>query len=114
MTDAISTHLHELLLVGLETALLLLIRLFQHWKGYALHYYTAKTTATQREWLRLVGVEAFHYAERAFVLLDGPAKLNEAVKYVLDRAEPLGIEVTYQEIRAVIEKAWSETVPTQK
>lgn len=112
--NAISSHLHELLLVGLETLLVLLLHLFRRWRGYALQYYTAKTTATQREWLRLVGMEAFHYAERVYALLDGPAKLNEAVKYVLVRAEAHGMDVTYPEIRAVIEKAWSDTVRTQK
>ncbi|MGB8956367.1 MAG: hypothetical protein WCC10_13420, partial [Tumebacillaceae bacterium] len=67
-----------------------------------------KTSAAEREWLRLVGTEAFHYAERAFAHYDGPAKLNEAVKYVLERAKRQDTEFTYPEIRAVIEKAWTE------
>ncbi|MGZ4123083.1 MAG: phage holin, LLH family [Tumebacillaceae bacterium] len=114
MTEVISSHLHELVLVGAETLLLVILGLFQRWKAYAMQYYHTKTTATQREWLRLVGVEAFHYAERAFAGWDGQAKLNEAVKYVLDRAHVLGIDVSYPEIRAVIEKAWSETVNVAK
>lgn len=108
MDTAVSNTLHELLLIGLETLLLLGIALFHRFRQMAAQYCASKTTAAQREWLRLVGVEAYHYAERAFLQFDGPAKLNEAVKYVLDRADSYGLHITYPEIRAVIEKAWTE------
>ena len=80
----------------------------RHWKLRAFAYYETKSTAIQREWLRLVGVEAYHYAERTFYQHDGPAKLNEAIKYVLDRAEGQGVEISYPEVRAVTERACSE------
>lgn len=108
MNATMASTLHELLLLGLETLLLFGAGVLHRLKASATKYYVSRTSATQREWLRLVGVEAFHYAERAYAALDGPAKLNEAVKYVLDRAGSLGLDISYPEIRAVIEKAWTE------
>lgn len=100
--------------MGLELGLFVLLVVLHRWKLRAARYYRAKTTVRQREWLSLIGQEAFHYAERAFGHYDGPAKLNEAVKYVLERSDLQGVEVTYPEIRAVIEKAWAETGRTRE
>ncbi|KEO83050.1 phage holin, LLH family [Tumebacillus flagellatus] len=104
----LNTVVHDALLLLLQIAVFVAIGLLQKWKAQAVEYYTKHSTTQQREWLRMVGNEAFHYAERVFATFDGPGKLNEAVKYVLDRADFHGIHVTYPEVRAVIEKAWSE------
>lgn len=104
----ITNMIHDALLVLLQIAVFMGLRSLQNWRAQAVAYYAKRTTTEQREWLKLVGNEAFHYSERVFASLDGPAKLNEAVKYVLDRAESHGITVSYPEVRAVIEKAWAE------
>ncbi|ASS74461.1 hypothetical protein CIG75_05290 [Tumebacillus algifaecis] len=96
--------------MGLELGLFVLLVVLYRWKLKALGYYRTTMSVRQREWLNLIGREAFHYAERAFTHYDGPAKLNEAVKYVLERSDQQGVEVTYPEIRAVIEKAKAEMV----
>lgn len=108
MSQAMANVWHGLLLTGLEAAMMLGLTLLHRWKRRAIELYQRQTTAAERQWLQLVGVEAFHYAERVFRECDGPAKLNEAVKYVLDRTSTHGVDVTYSEIRAVIERAWSE------
>ncbi|ARU59771.1 hypothetical protein CBW65_00930 [Tumebacillus avium] len=106
---AVNLAVRDILLVGMELGMFVLLVVLHRWKLKAVRYYRTKTTVRQREWLNLIGQEAFHYAERAFTHYDGPAKLNEAVKYVLERSDSHGVDVTYPEIRAVIEKAWAET-----
>lgn len=98
----------EALLITLQLVLIVGLISMHRWKMRAFEYYETKSTAIRREWLRLVGVEAYHYAERTYYTYDGPAKLNEAIKYVLDRAEGQGLVVTYPEVRAVVERACSE------
>jgi len=98
----------EALLITLQLVLIVGLIWMRRWKMRAFEYYETKSTAIQREWLRLVGVEAYYYAERTYHNYDGPAKLNEAIKYVLDRAEGQGLIVTYPEVRAVVERACSE------
>ncbi|MBL0386167.1 hypothetical protein JJB07_05815 [Tumebacillus sp. ITR2] len=110
----LTNTLRDALLVLLQIALFAGLVLLQKWKTQAVEYYAKRNTTSQREWLKLVGNEAFHYAEQVFTAHDGPAKLNEAVKYVLDRAQTHGIPVTYPEVRAVIEKAWAEFQVHQK
>lgn len=109
----VTSAMHEALLLLLQLAALAALALLQQWKAKAVEYYAHRTTKQQREWLALVGNEAFHYAEQVFLTYDGPAKLNEAVKYVLDRAKMHNLQVTYPEVRAVIEKAWAEFQTTK-
>lgn len=109
MSEVLNVTLREIILIALEITLLVGLGLLHRWKMRAHSYYVTHTTIKQREWLKLVGNEAFHYAEQVFSHYDGPAKLNEAIQYVLERAESQGITVNYAEIRAVIEKAWWET-----
>jgi LL-H family phage holin len=105
---SMSGLLNSALLIVLQIALLAALWLLHRWKVQAEEYYLKHSTKQQREWLALVGNEAFHYAEQVFASHDGPAKLNEAVKYVLDRAAAHGVHITYPEVRAVVEKAWAE------
>nr|WP_315990772.1 phage holin, LLH family [Desulforamulus aquiferis] len=65
-------------------------------------------SAAQRATLAILGREAFAFAETVFRELPGPEKLAEAVKYLEDKAIKLGIQVTLDEARASIEKAWLE------
>lgn len=71
-------------------------------------YYDARTTAAQRETLERLGWEAFAFAETVYREMKGPDKLAEAVKYLEDKALRLGINITFEEARAAVEKAWLE------
>jgi len=104
-----SELVHNLLLISLELLLFSGLLLFFRWQRQASHYYAARLSVSRREWLHRVGQEAYHFAERAYADYDGPAKLNEAVKYVLEHSKRHGIDVSYQEIRAVVESAWSHS-----
>ncbi|WP_170119365.1 phage holin [Tumebacillus permanentifrigoris] len=104
----IQSLVNSALLLLLQIAVVSGLILLKRWKLQMEAYYAKQTTVQQRELLALVGNEAFHYAEQVFAQHDGPAKLNEAVKYVLDRATSHRLQVTYPEVRAVIEKAWAE------
>ncbi|NEU27006.1 hypothetical protein G3M74_12965 [Paenibacillus polymyxa] len=68
-------------------------------------YYVANTSVKDREFLHKIGVEAVAYAESVFKDFEGDKKLQEAIDYVIGRLRVMGINVTEQEIRAVIEKA---------
>ncbi|HEU4965201.1 MAG TPA: hypothetical protein VFV52_15340, partial [Bacilli bacterium] len=79
MEQLVSETMRDVLLIGVEITLLLSLALLHRWKLRAQTYFTAHTTTKEREWLRMVGSEAFHYAEQVFAHYDGPAKLNEAI-----------------------------------
>ncbi|WP_025685985.1 phage holin, LLH family [Paenibacillus maysiensis] len=71
----------------------------------ATEYYVSNTSVKDREFLHKVGVEAVAYAESVFKDFEGDKKLQEAIDYVIGRLRVMGLNVTEQEIRAVIEKA---------
>lgn len=72
-------------------------------------YIVAHTTLREREFLAQVGKAAFSYAETAHGSLDGPGKLNEALKYMLKVLEDHGMQdVSMETMRAAIEAAWLE------
>lgn len=74
-----------------------------------IQYVTTQTTARTRDLLSQIGKEAFAYAETVYGAMDGPAKLNEAIKYMLNVLGQHGYkDVPMQDIRAVIEQAWLE------
>ncbi|GAX89456.1 phage holin, LLH family [Effusibacillus lacus] len=72
------------------------------------NYIAANTTIRERELIADLGKAAFSYAETVYSGLDGPGKLNEATKYMLDVLEGMGKEVPMKDIRAAIETAWLE------
>ncbi|MGB8956867.1 MAG: hypothetical protein WCC10_15940 [Tumebacillaceae bacterium] len=68
---------------------------------------TSHASAKQREVLAQLGREAFAFAETVHAGQDGPAKRNEAVKFLLDRCDGCGLrDVDMKDVRAVIESAW--------
>lgn len=74
----------------------------------------SQTTYQQRQLLAQLGREAFAYAETVYRDHDGPAKLNQATRYLLDRCETCGLEeIPVQDARALIESAWLEQNRTQ-
>jgi hypothetical protein len=64
-----------------------------------------RTTAQQREILHRLATEAMALAESEYKDRGGPAKLDAALMYVIDRAAKYGINVGMDSIRAAIEKA---------
>lgn len=109
MLEAVTgVSLQDLLLVVLEGVLLWGVIALRGVRRNATAYYDARATLKQREWLRLVGEEAYHFAERAYGGHESEAKRYQASRYVRDRAEELGVELTNSEIRASIERAWLE------
>jgi hypothetical protein len=92
-----------------QIGILLGLFLLRTLKGKVQTFVDAKTTVQQRQMLTQLGKEAFAYAETVYRGHDGPAKLNEALKYLLDRCDSSGLcDVHMKEARAVIESAWIE------
>jgi hypothetical protein len=75
-------------------------------KSKFINWLNAHTTAKQRDTLHRLGEEAFAYAKTVYVSSDGPNKLAAAVAYFSSRLKEQGINVTGDEIRATIEKAY--------
>lgn len=66
----------------------------------------AHATAQQRDTLHRLGEEAFAFAKTVYINHDGPSKLAAAVAYLSSRLKEKGIDVTADEMRATIEKAY--------
>ena len=104
-------HLLDMLLSGsgilMQVLVVIALIVWLKVKGPLQAYYQAHTTAQERQLLALLGREAFAYAETVFAHYDGPAKRNEALKYLLDKAKSFNLStVDMQDLRAVIESAW--------
>ena len=92
-----------------QIGILLGLFLLRTLKARVKTFVDSKTTVQQRAMLSQLGKEAFAYAETVYRGHDGPAKLNEAIKYLLDRCDTCGLnDVHMKEARAVIESAWIE------
>lgn len=63
----------------------------------------ARTTASQRDTLHKLAAEAAALAEATYETLDGPAKLNKAIQYVIDKSPVPNLDIVT--IRAAVEKA---------
>jgi hypothetical protein len=97
---------NQMLLLVLQLVIIAGIVVLQKIKNEFLLYYRRHTNAQERMILGLLGQEAFAFAETVFAHYDGAGKLNEAVKYLIDRANQYGLTLTMDEVRAAIEKAW--------
>jgi hypothetical protein len=75
-------------------------------KSKFINWLQAHSTAKQRDTLHRLGEEAFAYAKTVYVNSDGPSKLAAAMAYFSSRLKEQGINVTPDEMRAVIEKAY--------
>jgi predicted ArsR family transcriptional regulator len=95
--------------IVLEVAVLVGLLLLRNVKQHLEKFYAAKTLLEQRQLLAQLGREAFSYAETVHGSKDGPAKMNEAIKYMLEKCDDCGMkEVSMKDLRAVIESAWLE------
>jgi hypothetical protein len=93
--------------VLLQAAVLVVIILVRNLKKRLETYYNAHSTAQERQLLSQIGREAFAYAETVYRDYDGPAKMNEAIKYLLDTGANSGLkDIPLTSARAVIESAW--------
>lgn len=108
MNELLAQYLNELILAALGVLAVLIKSWLNQLKNKAEAYFEQRTTAEQRKILMLLGKEAFSFSETVYKELKGPDKLAEAVKYLEDKAARLGIPVTFEEARAVIESAWLE------
>ncbi|NOU83844.1 hypothetical protein GC101_33875 [Paenibacillus sp. LMG 31459] len=114
--DTVFQNVAENLLAYMVTAvsLVLIAFLLRHWRALG-GWIKAKKGAAEAEqqnklqallWAK--ALEAYIYAESAFVELEGSDKLTKALWYVSDKLKQLGISFSAEEIRAAIEKAWYE------
>lgn len=91
----------------LQLVVIIGLFLLRKLKGRMEAFYDAHTTTQQRALLGQIGREAFAFAETVYREYDGPAKMNEAIKYLLDAGSKLGLqEISLTDARAVIESAW--------
>lgn len=68
----------------------------------------ARTSAAQRELLHKLAGEAYAWVEHQYATEDGDHKLNEAVRYVLDRLRLDKIGLSAEDVTAAVQKAWQE------
>ncbi|MCX7570696.1 phage holin, LLH family [Tumebacillus sp. DT12] len=107
MTEQVMAYLDQGLGIVLEIAILAGLFFLRKLRGNVEGFFDSRTNAQKRQLLAQLGKEAFAYAETVYRGGDGPAKLNEAVRYMIDRCEDCGLgEVPMKEMRAVIEGAW--------
>lgn len=66
----------------------------------------ARTTATQREQLHKIAAEAFAFAQTLYKDYKGPEKLDQAISYASRQLADKRIDMSPEEIRAAIEKAY--------
>ncbi|WP_426447531.1 phage holin, LLH family [Paenibacillus sp. S-38] len=104
--EIIQPHITEIAQSVLTIAALIALAGLRQVKKKALELYNAQTTDSQREVLRKVGVEAFAHAETIFKGMGGEAKLSAAYEYASDKLEQVGINLSADEIKASIHKAW--------
>ncbi|HEU4962291.1 MAG TPA: hypothetical protein VFV52_00305 [Bacilli bacterium] len=107
MTDAIMSWLDQGVSLLLQVAVLVGLFLLRTIRNKVSEYVESRTTLHQRELLAQIGREAYAYAETVYREADGPAKLNHAIRYLLDHCERCELtDVKLKEARAVIESAW--------
>lgn len=69
---------------------------------------SARTSAAQRELLHKLAGEAYAWVEHQYATEDGHHKLNEAVRFVLDRLRLDKIGLSAEDVTAAVQKAWQE------
>lgn len=110
MNEGIMAFMQEGVSLILQIAVFGALLFLRTFKNKVQTYYTSKTTHQERLLLAQLGREAFALAETVYRGHDGPAKLNEAIKYLLDRAKEHGLgDVPMMDARAMIEAAWLES-----
>ncbi|GIM47148.1 hypothetical protein DNHGIG_26970 [Collibacillus ludicampi] len=100
--------LNQGLNILLQASVLVLLYLFRQLVQKISAYYESHTSLRQRELLTMLGHEAFTFAETVYRNMDRDAKLNEALRYLLSKAEQHGLSISMKDARAVIEKDWLE------
>ncbi|MGZ4031191.1 MAG: phage holin, LLH family [Tumebacillaceae bacterium] len=107
MSDQLMSLLQQGSGILVQLAVVAVLVLLRSFKNHLQSYYLSHTTTQQRQLLAQLGQEAFAFAETVYREMDGPAKLNEATKYLLDKSQSLGLgELPMNDVRAVIESAW--------
>lgn len=109
MQEQISGYVTEIALALVAIIAVYLRAWLNSLKTKAENYFEQRTTAEQRKTLAILGKEAFSFAETAYREMKGKEKLGQAVLYLQKRADSLGIKVSIEEARAVIEAAWLDT-----
>jgi hypothetical protein len=65
----------------------------------------SKTTVSQRDSIHKFSLEAFAFAESIYKESNGPEKFQVAYTYLLNRLKEHGINISEDEIKAIIEKS---------
>jgi len=71
-------------------------------------FLNAHTTAEERAVIAELATVAISLIEQEFPTLDGPAKLQAAIKFVDDQLTRLHIPISAEEVEAAIERAYAE------
>lgn len=66
----------------------------------------ARLTESQRALLHVIATEAYAYAEAEFKAADGPDKMGAALRYASGKLSQAGVNVSADDIRSAIHKAW--------
>lgn len=114
MPDQLNQYINELILAVVSILAILAKIWLKELKVKATTYFEQRTTAGQRKLLILLGQEAFCFAEAAYKELQGPQKMEKAIGYLENRIKALGLTITPEELRAVIEKAWLDNEKPSK
>lgn len=108
MQEQLNQYATEILLAAIGVLVVLAKAWLNKLKQKAEAYLESKTTTEQLKTLALLGKEAFSFAETAYKELGGADKLEQAKKYLEEKAAAVGIKLTAEEVKAVIEAAWLE------
>ncbi len=114
MSEQISQYTTEIVVALIGILAVLAKSWLEGLKRKAEAYYGARTTAEQRKVLAALGKEAYSFTEAAYRGMAGPEKLTVAIDYLERKAAAIGIKITFEEARAVIEAAWLEDETRKK
>lgn len=106
MNEQINLYLTEIILTILAILTVLIKNWFEQLRRKVLVYLEMKTTKEQRKVLSILAEEAFALAESAAKDLDGVRKLVLATEWLVSKAKKCGIDISAEDARATIERAW--------
>lgn len=89
-------------------------------RGMIWNWIKAHTNANQQKLIQDFAGAAVSFARKEYAEHDGPAKLNGAIDFVAKRLSERGIDVTPEELKGTVQKAYDDwkksqpvTIPAQ-
>lgn len=107
--QVILDQVNQLLFLVIQIIILVAGYYLSKLKTNVVQYLEAHTGNNQRAVLDSLAKETFAFAETVYKDLQGPDKLSHALSFLVEKATKHGFNITPEEARSLIEKAWLES-----